>query len=165
MFTYIEMLSSHLEFLLVAHFWSNGQWCLPPAHSEAQVNLQVFLSTLQLSDNEDGYVWRINEVVRNNYSTGEIYQLLKDHRPKVNWSKEIWNKAGIPRHQFLAWLFVLNRCPTRDRLISWRIQTGPVCVLCNSDVESRDHLFYAYGFSWSLWEEVVRRCGFSALCD
>lgn len=148
----------------ISQYWSNGQWWLPHARSEAQVNLQIFLTTLQLSDNnEDRYEWRINEVLRNCYSIAEIYQILKDHGPKVSWSNEIQNSAGIPRHQFLAWLFVLDRCPTKDRLISWDIQTNHVCVLCNSGVESKNHLFFACSYSWSLWLEVGRCCGVSSL--
>lgn len=142
----------------LADLWHNGQWCLPPARSDAQVNLQVYLSTLQLTELDDYFEWRINGVVKTSYATVEIYQLLKDHGPKVAWSKEVWNTARIPRHQFLTWLFVLNRCPTMDRLISWGLQSNPICVLCNTAMESRNHMFFACGYSLSLWTEISRRC-------
>lgn len=42
---------------------------------------------------------------------------------------------------------LLNRSPTRDRLISWGLQTDILCLLCNSSNESRDHLYFECPFS------------------
>lgn len=71
----------------------------------------------------------------------------------------VWNKAGIPRHSFLSWLFVLNRCPTKDRTLRWGHQTNPLCLLYNSTNENRDHLFFLCHFSWSVWGPLSQRCG------
>lgn len=71
----------------------------------------------------------------------------------------MWITGGIPKHSFLCWLFILNRCPTRDRLLSWGLQTAPTCLLCNSAAESRDHLFFSCPYSWSLWSQFGRRGG------
>lgn len=51
-----------------------------------------------------------------------------DHAPTVPWFPLIWLKKGIPKHCSLAWLMQLNRSPTRDRLISWGLQTDPLCL-------------------------------------
>lgn len=75
------------------------------------------------------------------------------------WFSTVWNKSGIPRHNFLSWLFVLNRCPTKDRIMRWGHQTSPMCLLCNQSDESRDHLFFSCQFSWSLWGSLSQRCG------
>lgn len=74
------------------------------------------------------------------------------------WFNTVWNKGGIPRHSFLSWLFVLNRCPTKDRTIRWGHQTSPTCLLCNQSDESRDHLFFMCPYSWSLWGSLAPRC-------
>lgn len=75
------------------------------------------------------------------------------------WYRSVWNKSGIPRHNFLAWLFVLNRCPTKDHILGWGLQADPSCVLCNSAAESRNHLFFDFSFAWHLWESCSVRCG------
>lgn len=72
-------------------------------------------------------------------------------RSKVNWSTTVWSQYGIPRHNFLLWLVVLDRCPTWDRLISWGLTVPPLCLLCNSAPESRDHLFHVCNYSFDLW--------------
>ncbi|XP_022557439.1 uncharacterized protein LOC111205614 [Brassica napus] len=110
------------------------------ARSESQVQVHAVLTTILLNEEEDYYEWEIDGRTTQRYSTGEVYAHLRSQGPSVPWYHIIWNKKGIPRHSFLAWLFVLDRCPTRDRIIRWGLQSSPMCLLCNSTSESRDHL-------------------------
>lgn len=55
-------------------------------------------------------------------------------------------------------MVVLDRLPTRDRLISWGLQVNHLCLLCNSTAESRNHLFLDCPFSHDLWSLVANRC-------
>lgn len=91
------------------------------------------------------------------YSTGMIYDLIKDHRSPVPWRAAVWTSRGIPRHNFLTWLTVLNRCSTKDRMLNWGIQVDASYILCNAPMESRDHLYFECPFSWSLWKELARK--------
>lgn len=111
-----------------------------------------------LCDRKDTYNWCVRDINRMTYQTGEIYQLIKDHEPKVTWNREVWHFTGIPRHQFLAWLFVLNRCPTKDRLLHWGILVDPMCLLCKHQHESMNHLFFDCSYSWVLWAGLLGRC-------
>ncbi|KAF3576855.1 hypothetical protein DY000_02030902 [Brassica cretica] len=52
---------------------------------------------------------------------------------------------------------LLDRGPTRDHLISWGIQTDPLCLLCNRANESRDHLYFDCSFSTSVWSHFASR--------
>lgn len=97
------------------------------------------------------------------YSTGQVYGILSGQGVAVPWSHIIWIAGGIPKHSFLSWLFLLNRCPTRDRLLNWGLQTSPTCLLCKSSPESRDHLYFLCPYSWSLWLPFARRCGLAEL--
>lgn len=68
---------------------------------------------------------------------------------------------GIPRHSFLTWLVVLDRCPTKDRLLRWGLLgVNPICLLCNSQPESRDHLFFQCCYSETVWRAITLRCQF-----
>lgn len=64
----------------------------------------------------------------------------------------------VPKHCFLTWLLVLNRCPTRDRILGWGLQTDPACLLYNTSEESRDHIFFNCGLSWAIWSSIALRC-------
>lgn len=116
----------------LATLYTNGGWQMPPARSETQVQVHAILTTLH----------------------------LRIHEASVPWHQTVWNKGGIPRHSFLSWLLVLNRCPTRDRIIGWGLPTSPLCLLCNLQCESRNHLFFECPYTWSIWSVLFRRCGF-----
>lgn len=145
----------------LAELWEQGAWHLPPARSEGHVNIQSYLSTIELTNEADTYHWIPQGKLSKAYSTRDIYNLLRVLHQQVPWSKEVWFSNGIPRHKFLSWLFVLNRCPTKDRMVEWGADTDPVCILCNSSLESRDHLFFNCSYSWEVWNSVAARSGFT----
>lgn len=83
--------------------------------------------------------------------------------PIVTWYREIWFLGGIPKPKFLTWFMVFNRSPKIDRLLQWGLQTDPSCLLCNSFLESRAHLFSKCRFSWTIWKILSKRCNFNSL--
>ncbi|CAH2079181.1 unnamed protein product, partial [Thlaspi arvense] len=151
--------------VLLSSLHCQGSWALAPARSEQQVNLQAYLSTLTLTEEENYYEWEIDAKVIPRYSTGQVYGKLRGDIDHVPWEKVIWNIGGIPKHNFLAWLFVRDRSPTKDRLIGWGLAVDPTCLLCNLHGESRDHLFFDCDFSWMIWEKVARRCNLQPVRD
>lgn len=142
----------------LADIHNNGQWMIRSARSEKQVEVQCVLSSITLSTSPDSYEWEVDGQQWPKYRTGEIYKLLKEHRAKVTWHKVVWSKSGIPKHNFQAWLAVLNRLPTKDRLLSWNLPVSPLCLLCNNQQETRDHLFFSCPFSYSIWSHLAGRC-------
>ena len=75
---------------------------------------------------------------------------------EVPWKNLVRQKKGIPKFKTPTWLFILDRCTTRNRLISWGLQSDPTCLLCNSEPESRDHLFFCCDYSFSVWGTLAR---------
>lgn len=103
-----------------------GNWMLPPARTQEQLQVQIYLTTVLLTEDNDCYEWLLEDQPTQRYNTSAVYS-------------------------FLVWLFTLNRCPTRDRLLGWGLQTDATCLLCNSADESRDHLLFQCSYSWDLW--------------
>lgn len=136
----------------------HGRWALPNPRSDQQVSLHIFLTNLTLSDHADYYEWEVNGKIYQRYSTGLVYHLLHEDSPLVPWRTAVWTYGGIPKHSFFTWLLVLNRCPTRDRILGWGLQTDPACLLCNFSQESRDHLFFNCNLSWTVWSSIALRC-------
>lgn len=143
--------------------YQRDHWNLPPARSEEQVQLHAYLSTVQLEETEDKYEWIVEGKLWTKYSTGGLYKLLKPQLSNVPWFKTVWCSRGIPKHNFLTWLFTLDRCPTKSRIIEWGLNTNPLCMLCNSQLEDRNHLLFECSFSWLIWEQVSRRCSIQPL--
>ena len=142
----------------VASLFRNGSWRLPPARSEQQLQLQTHLTTVNLTTEPDYFEWEIEGRISSKFSTGEVYHYLRGAHDEVNWATAVWTSYGIPRHNFHTWLVVLDRCPTRDRLLRWGLQVPPVCLLCNSFPETRNHLYFECEFAYNLWLKSSRRC-------
>lgn len=100
------------------------------------------IKTLQ---NED---WGVGHT---QYSARNIYDQLRDSSPKVSCHKVFWFKREIPKHHTLTWMVQLNCLPTWDRLLSKNIPTDPNCLLCNHQLESRDHILFEYNYSGYIW--------------
>ncbi|XP_074289608.1 uncharacterized protein LOC141614762 [Silene latifolia] len=54
---------------------------------------------------------------------------------------------NVPKHSFIFWLYALNRLSTRDRLVAHGICSETVCILCQQEDESKDHIFFHCAFS------------------
>lgn len=141
----------------ISSLYRNGGWRLPPVRSDPQLQLYTYLTTIQLQESEDYYEWEINGSIYETYQTGVLYDYLRQPMPDMPWTSLVWISRGVPRHSFHSWLVIQNRLPTRDRLLSWGLQTDDRCLLCNAAQETRDHIFFSCTFSFDLWLKVTRR--------
>ncbi|KAH0903472.1 hypothetical protein HID58_042975 [Brassica napus] len=140
----------------VAELWRDGAWALRSARSHQMEELLIYLTTISLSDSSSFPQWLITGKIQTSFKSTLIYHSLVES-PTVPWYPLIWIKRGIPKHKSLAWLMLLNRCPTRDRLLSWGLNTDPLCFLCNQDNESRDHIYFNCSYSSAVWNHFSSR--------
>ncbi|KAL0740389.1 hypothetical protein Bca4012_081902 [Brassica carinata] len=146
----------------LAELWELGTWTIPPVRSEKQVNIQTYLSSIVLTDFRDEYEWIPNGIKSLTYSARVTYDSLRTAHSLVSWHNEVWFSGGIPKHRFLTWLFVLDRCPTKDRMANWELNVDQACVLCNSGQESRDHLFFSCSYTFCIWSDLTSRSPISS---
>lgn len=140
-----------------------GRWILPPARTDDQLALHIHQTTISLTNDDDQYEWILDGKKCSKYNTGGIYTHLQGPKPSVPWALVVWIKLGIPRQNFLSWLVVLDRCPTKDRLIRWGLpNVDPNYLLCNTHHESRNHLFFYCSFSATVWRAITDRCQFQS---
>ncbi|KAG2325067.1 hypothetical protein Bca52824_007795 [Brassica carinata] len=146
----------------LASLWNGDAWSISPARSPQMEQVQIHLSTVILPDSPDVPEWNSNgitsnSIFNNNFVPCKIYDSLRVRKEPVSWSKIVWLQKGIPKHKTFTWMLVLNRCPTRDRLLSWGLAVDPGCLLCNNHPESRDHLFYGCSFTRSIWRPLAAK--------
>lgn len=116
--------------------------------------LQAFMSIIELTEADDFLEWCPYGVPSSRFISSQIYNLVRNHKPQVSWHRTVLFKRGIPKHNTLTWMVNLNRCPNKDRLISRNIQVDPNCLFCNTESESRDHLFFNCTFSSAIWSSL-----------
>lgn len=71
----------------------------------------------------------------------------------VDWSKVVWFTQGVPRYSFITWPAVKNRLSTGDKMRAWGLTQG--CTLCGEWDETRDHLFFACPYSFTVWHGLA----------
>lgn len=138
----------------------NGEWFLPPARSENAITLQIVLSSTAVPSVEKGgdtYLWRIQSGgFANKFPSQITWDRLRTSSAEIVWHDVIWFKEEVPRCSFVAWMSMLGRLPTRDRLISWGLSVPANCVLCANGIESHNHLFFGCPYAVAIW---TRYCG------
>lgn len=73
----------------------------------------------------------------------------------VAWRALVWFSQAVPRHSFMTWLAFKNRLSTGNRMRAWGITQG--CILCGEVNKTRDHLFFACPFSFTVWFNTAGR--------
>jgi len=61
----------------------------------------------------------------------------------------------------MAWLALLDRLNTKDRLARKRVIPAEmnICTFCNSYIENINHLLLSCQFSWSIWQLIAEDLG------
>ncbi|XP_057248228.1 uncharacterized protein LOC130590211 [Beta vulgaris subsp. vulgaris] len=61
---------------------------------------------------------------------------------KVDWHHWVWNSYNVPKHSFIAWMLMLGKLKTRERLKAAGVVSDDRCVLCFAETETSNHVFF-----------------------
>ena len=111
---------------------------------------------MEVQDGEE--VWKLTGA---KCSIAEVWKVIRTRKEKAEWHRLIWSSLTIPKHSVIAWMAILNRLTTLDRLLSWGIDTRGECYLCNEEIETRDHVFLGCHYSKEIWGMILSHCGIS----
>ncbi|KAL0292748.1 UNVERIFIED_CONTAM: hypothetical protein Sradi_6975500 [Sesamum radiatum] len=117
-----------------------GHWCWPSA---SDFDIQRIMDELPpiFPQQPDNILWKPGK-----FNTQSVLKFLQPASPRVVWYQLMGGKFGLPRHEFILWLAILERLSTLDRI--WASPTGQQCVLCGGQQrETHDHLFFHCSFT------------------
>lgn len=143
-------------------YWDGLYWAwsfswtrqLRPRDIEAKKELNLLLQQAHLSlSNSDSLAWTHDK--SGTFSTKSFTKELAkaDPHPQGDAIKGIWCGFVPHRVEIFVWTALLGRIHTKNRLARLGIipNSEDLCVLCNSDIESHDHLLLHCSFSSQLW--------------
>ncbi|XP_019225731.1 PREDICTED: uncharacterized protein LOC109207296 [Nicotiana attenuata] len=84
-----------------------------------------------------------------------MYLKQRGQFSKVSWRRLICNNSGLPKWIFIMFLAAYRRLQTRDRLRRWGYVEDDTCPLCNTEVETTNHLFFTCSFSTQIWTAML----------
>ncbi|KAL0439819.1 UNVERIFIED_CONTAM: hypothetical protein Slati_2464900 [Sesamum latifolium] len=117
-----------------------GQWRWP---SKTDFNIQEIVVALPpiCPQQSDVIKWRAGM-----FTTAVVLSLLQPASPRVHWHQLLGGKFGIPRHDFILWLAILERLSTMDKI--WVHHPVVSCVLCGGQqLETHLHLFFECSYT------------------
>lgn len=126
------------------------------------------LLPISLTEGEEDK-WRWLEEKCNSYSVKSAYFTLIKGRvdgtleqPTKQVLQQIWKAPIQSKFQVLTWRILLNAVPTRTELKRRGVlkESDPIfCVLCGSEEETIEHLFFKCHVVQQLWERLRLWCG------
>jgi hypothetical protein len=86
----------------------------------------------------DRHIWRLS--ISGQYSTKSVYETLFKGAIQFGAWERIWKTWSPPKCAFFLWLAAHDRCWTADRLEKRNLHHAPLCLLCDQEKETINHL-------------------------
>nr|GEW08797.1 hypothetical protein [Tanacetum cinerariifolium] len=112
----------------------------------------------------DRLVWRDIHGNDKKFSVSQVWDDIRFRDSKVNWYSMVPFPSYIPRHAINLWLIVRRKLKTQDLILVWDVSSslGVVCLLCESNPDSHDHLFFECSIASGIWNRVKGLAGLNA---
>jgi len=115
------------------------------------------LNSRSTHSGKDVSLWkRNNGTFKNVFISSETWHEIRQPNPICEWYKGVWFPKSTPKYSFITWIAVHNLLATGDRMLKWNAAVSGNCVLCDEDIETRDHLFFSCSYSPQVWSALTR---------
>ncbi|VVA98494.1 unnamed protein product [Arabis nemorensis] len=102
---------------------------------------------------EDRILWkREQHEYKGDFSTKHTWNLVRSSRRQIDWYRLVWFRQTVPHQAFITWLAFRDRLATSARTRAWGIDQP--CVFCGELNETREHLFFACPYSFTVWSKL-----------
>ncbi|GJX70188.1 putative reverse transcriptase domain-containing protein [Tanacetum coccineum] len=117
-----------------------------------------------LEDLEDCMRWRDGNGNMHIFSVKLAWEVLRPRDVEVPWYRIVWFTHCIPRNAFNLWLIMRRRLKTQDMMRPWDVGPNTTvvsnrCPLCNTQMDSHEHLFFECRFSSKVWLSIRNLAG------
>ena len=141
----------------------NSNWVLPASNHNDLIEFRnaFDMASPCNSDAQDSILW--DGIKAKDIKTSSFWHSIRKVGLNVGWSKMVWHNIVHPRYSFLLWLAFNKGLRTIDKLLLFGTEVNPLCVLCSSEKETFQYLFFQCRFSFQLLVAILRRCGWRGM--
>ncbi|XP_057774769.1 uncharacterized protein LOC130993749 [Salvia miltiorrhiza] len=137
----------------VSNYFYDGVWHFSQEFIDEFPYIICDILLLPIGEEEDVRLWKPSV-------HGEVTSALafasKCHRfPTVNWGRWLWENYIPVRRSITCWRVILNRLPTRDKLIRQGLISPNYCSLCFHEAEDLNHIFWSCDKIQPVWTEFL----------
>lgn len=141
----------------------NGQWTIPMSFCRKWPDIAAEIQQIQVLNDTDFVTWI--HTGSGVFSISSAYEVFRRRGNRRQWAKVVWGGGIMPRHSFTTWLLYRNCLKTRSLLVSRGMQIDNICLLCNRQPETCEHIFFQCQYSKLVWQEVLRWLGYLHIPD
>lgn len=91
------------------------------------------------------------------FSSKETWEIIREKHASCSWSTVVWFKHATPKFSFILWMAMHDRLSTGDRMSFWNGNVDTSCVLCQTLVETKEHLFFECPFASIVWRQLMEK--------
>jgi ribonuclease HI len=162
----------HLHPLLkakVTHFIENRSWKIPACLLLAYPALQSLTdsTTIPLIEKEDKLFWKHSH--DGDLTMKDSYSFHCPASQLLSWTKIIWNVSIPPSKSMVVWRSLQHKLPTDASLALRGCHLPSMCSLCETEMESNEHLFLTCRYAQNIWNWLGSRlnvnCQFNELVE
>ena len=138
----------------VSEIIHNGNWQLSiPALSP----LWTSITSIRISNKADTWKWKATSTGDFSFASRET---VRDTSPSFALHNVVWFPFDSPKMSCFLLKGLLDRLPTRSKLLQFGIIKTDGCVLCSANSETRKHLFLKCVYSAYIWALCKLKLGF-----
>ena len=136
----------------------DSNWHWPLANSSKLLTLKEATQGIPPPNcsRKDQIIWTLSS--SKIYTTASAWNQLRESKVEVIWHNLIWFSGHLPKSAFFLWLAVKRKLGMQDRIHS--PIPGILCLLCGSQLETHDHLFFQCTSSKQVWNLVQTKGDF-----
>lgn len=90
-----------------------------------------------------------------------MYKEMRGEKEMVAWKKLMYKNQAQSKLSFILWMTLLERIPTKDRLMRFRFISDATCCLCNH-LETIEHLFFDRNTTKNIWKDILDWLGYDS---
>lgn len=91
------------------------------------------------------------------FNSKSTWKLIHEEKPIKMWWMGMWFKYTTPKYAFHAWVAVLNRLCTGDKMAKWNVGVTGTCISCLNKLETQNHLYFECSFSEEIWRTLTHK--------
>lgn len=148
----------------VSDFIKDGCWDVPKLKAHLSDHEAVFVSEIPISSTNisDRIIWHYeskgNYTVKSGYRLATKWLNQSAHEttssssfPRYEFWKQVWNIEVMPKIKTFWWRVCSNALATRENLFKRNCSTSSLCQICNSQVETVEHLLFECPWTKPVW--------------
>lgn len=123
---------------MVRRLISNKEWDSSAVELSMNVCNTIKQIKIQVDREDDFWEWVPN---KGKFLLKSAWASTRIEGEQLAWCNRVWNNWCAPKMSLTTYFANLDKLPAKDRVNQWTNINNPLCVMCSTEAETRNHIF------------------------